>query len=245
MGSILMGFAHGGHQQTVAAASQRNAVLALKDRGVLAGCVDLYTYRADYNRNKIVEKLLAMPADCTWLGMLDDDVIPHKDALVKQWERAELSGADVFCALVFQGNGYPNVFNVHVGLAVAEYGRMTPSFEFALNPVYGWLEEFSMWDKTPPWCMDQSSETSLLQIAAAGTAGMFIHRRLLERMTPPWFNFEYGSSEDVYFCDKARVFNPRMLVDLSICHGHLREKCVGPRAFKQVVDKLNQEDENS
>ena len=237
-----MGFAHGSHQQTIVAAAQRNALLALKDRGVLAGCIDLYSYRADYNRNKMVEKLQDMPPDVTWLGMLDDDVIPHKDALAKQWERAELSNADIYCALVFQGNGYPNVFTQYTGVKVAEYGLQTPAFEFALNPVYAWLEEFKMWDKAPPWCLDQAAETSLLTIQAAGTAGMFVHRRLFEKVGPPWFNFEYGSSEDVYFCEKARYFNPRIVVDLSICHGHLRERCIGPDAFKKVVDKLNRED---
>ena len=71
----------------------------------------------------------------------------------------------------------------------------------------------------------------LVQLTAGGTAGMLIHRRVLEALDPPWF--EYGFiSEDLMFCDKAMEAGFELHCDLSARLGHLTTAVVEPAYYQ-------------
>ena len=67
----------------------------------------------------------------------------------------------------------------------------------------------------------------LVQLTAGGTAGMLIHRDVLEALEPPWF--EYGFiSEDLLFCDKAIAAGFSLHCDLSARLGHITTAVLEP-----------------
>lgn len=82
-------------------------------------------------------------------------------------------------------------------------------------------------DRYLPIYLPEQDEDSVVPLVAAGTAGMLIHRSVLEAMEPPWF--EYGfASEDILFCNKAADLGFVPHVDLSIRIGHLTTCVIEP-----------------
>lgn len=72
----------------------------------------------------------------------------------------------------------------------------------------------------------------LLEVGAAGSAGMLIQRRVFEKMADPWFEFGQVKSEhlseDVYFCRKALVAGFQIYCDLDQVLGHTATHTVWP-----------------
>jgi hypothetical protein len=82
-------------------------------------------------------------------------------------------------------------------------------------------------DRYLPVYLPEREQDELVPLVAAGTAGMLIHRSVLEAMEPPWF--EYGfASEDILFCNKARDLGFTPYVDLSVRIGHMTSCVVEP-----------------
>ena len=70
-----------------------------------------------------------------------------------------------------------------------------------------------------------TGRSGLVPVAAAGTAGMLIRRRVFERLEQPYFTLPFGSmqklSEDVFFCRQAREAGFDIHCDLDRSMGHI------------------------
>ncbi len=83
-----------------------------------------------------------------------------------------------------------------------------------------------------PW-KGLSPNGDLMEVDAAGTAGMLIKKHVFEKMSPPWF--EIGQietdklSEDLVFCRKARKEGFKILLDTNNVIGHMAPHTVWPR----------------
>ena len=78
----------------------------------------------------------------------------------------------------------------------------------------------------PVYFPDQP-DSGLIKLEAGGCAGMLIHRRVLEAIEPPWF--EYGfASEDLIFCQKAKEAGFTLYCDLAARLGHITTAVVWP-----------------
>jgi hypothetical protein len=75
--------------------------------------------------------------------------------------------------------------------------------------------------------LPEQDTDGLVELTAGGSAGMLIHRSVLEAVDWPWF--EYGFvSEDLMFCDKARKAGFPIYCDLSTRLGHISHAIVEP-----------------
>jgi hypothetical protein len=86
-------------------------------------------------------------------------------------------------------------------------------------------------DKYLPLYLPDHEGEGLVELVAGGTAGMLIHRSVLEAMPGPYW-FEYGvASEDILFCNKAVELGFTLRCDLSTRLGHLTTAVVEPAYY--------------
>lgn len=82
------------------------------------------------------------------------------------------------------------------------------------------------------WVTAWSPPNSLLDVDLVGAGALLVHRRVLERMSPPWFQWQLGRddldpnqpklSEDFAFCRRAkREFGFGVFLDTSIKCEHI------------------------
>jgi hypothetical protein len=73
--------------------------------------------------------------------------------------------------------------------------------------------------------MPKPGQAGLMEIFAAGGAGMMVTEGALSRVKPPWFEFHPNNTErageDLYFCQKLREAGTRIWVDLDTWLGHI------------------------
>lgn len=75
--------------------------------------------------------------------------------------------------------------------------------------------------------LPEQSSDGLVELTSGGSAGMLIHRTVLQTVKRPWF--EYGFvSEDLMFCDKAKAEGFDIYCDLDARLGHLTTAIVEP-----------------
>ena len=67
----------------------------------------------------------------------------------------------------------------------------------------------------------------LVECEAGGAAGMLIHRRVVEAIPEPWFEYA-DRSEDIIFCEKAKVAGFKLWADLNCRLGHITTTVVEP-----------------
>lgn len=70
---------------------------------------------------------------------------------------------------------------------------------------------------------DELPKHGLMEIHAAGTAGMLVKREVFERMEGPWFENSdtISTNEDVTFCRKARDLGFKVMLDVDSRIGHI------------------------
>lgn len=79
----------------------------------------------------------------------------------------------------------------------------------------------------------QLHEPGLVQVDDTGGSSLMVHRRVFERLDPPWFvhgEDEHGNhiTDDVHFCNRARAAGFVVMVDTATWLGHLNVMAVGP-----------------
>lgn len=84
-----------------------------------------------------------------------------------------------------------------------------------------WLAAHSGEDylKAGPLLLPDDKE-AVVEVDAAGTGCMMIHRSVLEKVPRPWFSYREGGTEDMYFCRKAKAAGFRVYGDLSVICSH-------------------------
>ena len=64
--------------------------------------------------------------------------------------------------------------------------------------------------------------SGLMEVYAAGTAGMLVRRHVLDAVGPPWFSTTHGiQNEDLEFCRKVREAGFKIWADTELYLGHI------------------------
>ena len=80
-----------------------------------------------------------------------------------------------------------------------------------------------------PIDLNDYPDGGVIEVYAAGSAGMVIRRRVLEAMTPPWFEFGVEHrGEDIHFCEKAQELGFKIHADLDMSLGHILNAGIWP-----------------
>ncbi len=90
---------------------------------------------------------------------------------------------------------------------------------------------FSHRDKDGFYVAADLPEEGLTEIHAAGSAGMLIHRRVLEKIGSPWFTpapDAEGLNEDLWFCEKVHQAGFKIHCDPAVLLGHIAVHSVWP-----------------
>ena len=84
----------------------------------------------------------------------------------------------------------------------------------------------------PPWNWHELPDHGLMEIHAAGTAGMLIRKRVLEAFDDPWFEVGKAGAdqlnEDTHFCGKLQRAGFKIHADLDTYIGHITPTCLWP-----------------
>lgn len=154
------------------------------------------------NRNALVRELLATEGE--WLFALDDDLVLSRTCLTRLRRVMDEGGWDIVSAFTL---------------------RRQPPFDalvYLADPT------------TPPYCDPwiPDGRTGVMEIAAGGLGGVLIHRRVFERLEPPYFRVGQIDpehyQEDVEFFRRARLAGCRACVDLDTPLGHTTPMTVWP-----------------
>lgn len=139
-----------------------------------------------------------------WLFCLDDDVIVLPNTLLRLLDVLLQGDFDVVCAYSL---------------------RRQPPFN---SLVY--LEDPTVPPYPREWVPD--GRTGVMEIAAAGLGGVLIHRRVFDKLEPPYFRVGQVDPdhyhEDVEFCRRVRAAGFRIAVDLDTPIGHITPMVVWP-----------------
>ena len=158
--------------------------------------------------HNINQGLAQMTGD--WAFLMGDDHVFGVGLLVHMLDRMAEGDLDVLVPLVLRK--YPPYANVLYGPPL----RM-PDGHSELGPV------------------DLLGKTGLVEVHAAGDAGMLIHKRVLERLEKPWFRVgQYKPDhyqEDISFCERVRQVDCRVWCDTTVAMGHIAQVTVWPHVF--------------
>lgn len=81
-----------------------------------------------------------------------------------------------------------------------------------------------------PIDLNDYPDGGLIEVDAAGSAGMVVRRRVIEAMEPPWFRIGQDSNwgEDLDFCRRAQDHGFRIWADLDMPLGHIVNTTLWP-----------------
>lgn len=106
-------------------------------------------------------------------------------------------------------------------------GRQAPFAPVTFTENLGTLDGYEGYERKR-LALPEHSPNELVKLVAGGTAGMVIHRDVLEAVGGPHW-FEYGFvSEDLLFCDKAVAAGFEIYCDLGARLGHITTAVVWP-----------------
>lgn len=155
------------------------------------------------NTNNLVKLMLEDPA-MEWLWIMGDDHCFESDTLMRLLDHEK----DCIMPLT------PRRVFPHDSVIWKEF---IP--EEGVTVWYTW-EEISAFKEPFP-------------VAAGGTAGLLVKRRVFERMRSPWFQlakfFPDDMQEDVYFTWKANLMGHTVFCDPSIPMGHITNAVMFPK----------------
>lgn len=194
-------------------------------------------HRVDMNRDRAVEWFLAHTGKPEWLMMIDSDMefpVNIVSRLVA-WNKPIVGG------LYFhRATQSPLVFT-NGGKTTNRFGQEINDWHYMSAQVY---KQLVAWD-VPSWDTGISvhnvpEEEALLKCDALGTGALLIHRSILERMTPPWFQYNTGRhTEDFDFCERVaqQLGDVQIYCDLSTICGHYDLVPMGHAQFRQRYPK--------
>ncbi len=165
-------------------------------------CDDEFIFHApnrnaiDVSRNQAAK--LALQSECDYLLMYDDDSVPHP----RTYESLKKADKDIIMALSYiRGYPYEPMF--------FKYGKAADGSKVML-----YYRDFAQ----------EIDENGLVECDAVGFHFVMIKCSVLKRMSYPYFvTFPGASTEDVYFCLKAKEElkgNVGIFVDTKVPAGH-------------------------
>lgn len=182
-------------------------------------------WRCSIDRMRNQAASIALLNECDYLMFVDDDMILQLDTL----EHLVEADKDIVMAHTYI-RGYP--YNPMAFKGVGNFGDENYELKY-----YTDIEE-------------HADEKGLVSVDAVGFATVLIKCSLLKRLSKPYFVTTANSTEDVYFCLKAKaeVPNVSIAVSLKCPTGHLLDKEFVHRdtvkALRNFYEELNGKEEN-
>lgn len=81
--------------------------------------------------------------------------------------------------------------------------------------------------------------TTLAEIDAVGFGAVLTRRDIFEKVPEPWFSFEDGAGEDIFFCVKAKKHGFRVWLDGAYRIGHIGEPIIVTSSTNEESMKRN------
>lgn len=204
------------------------AYLQEKDR--FCGFYNAEGHRVDRNRDGIVKAFLEKEDKPPWLLMIDSDM----EHPINAPERLAAQAKPVIGALYFHRGQLhdPFVFK-YVGKHPDQYGRKVHNWRPMRKLVYDFLMTNGVPMRDGAFTVDDCSGEPIVECDAVATGCMLIHRSVLEKMKPPWFEYiTGGNSEDLIFCYNAKKAGFKVYADLSTVCGHFQWVPMGQAQFR-------------
>jgi hypothetical protein len=186
-------------------------------------------HRVDRNRDKLVKAFLSHDEKPDWLLMLDSDMKHPVDCGLRLLaHRVPIVGALYF----HRSTHEPLVFK-EGHIRPDAYGRDALMWHWMQDEVYSFLASAGLPNKDDSFVLSAPGNP-LLECEAVGTGCMMIHRSVLEKLAPPWFEYRTATgSEDIDFCHRARAeLGVPIYADMSTICGHYELVPMGQAQFR-------------
>ena len=195
---------------------------------------------ADVARNEIIAQL-----EKDWLFLMDADQSFAPETLRKlmSWDLPIVSG------LYFKSPGVPYA---HCYQYAFQTGK-TPTTEDAhyYAPIVGPINNFLMKHKDKlvgerGAFILPSTKEDLIECDGIGAGCILVHRRVLDAIEPPWFQYNPDTfiGEDFYFCRKVQAAGFKIFVDPGVVCGHRAKGFVTAEHFLNFISTQNRKDES-
>lgn len=169
----------------------------------------------DYARNELVEKFLQSP--CEWMLWLDTDVLPPPDCIARLLDKRQYIVSGLYRSR-------------NLAFATSQGGWPIVAGYFDKN---GNVQELVAWNPG-----------EVVQVDAVGMGCVLMHRKVLEAIAPPWFEFsikykwrpdvgkdayerEPKVSEDWYFFHKVKKAGFKVWLDTTVVCSHQTTAFIG------------------
>jgi 2-polyprenyl-3-methyl-5-hydroxy-6-metoxy-1,4-benzoquinol methylase len=195
-----------------------------------AGLIEMKGHRVDRNRDALVLQFLRHPSKPDWLLFLDSDMSFPDDTAF----RLASARKPVIGGLYFHRSLHTPFCMTEHKMLPDDYGRMRRSWKYERQLVFDFFKRANLplWDSA---VTIDGVQGRIQECDAVGTGCMLIHRSVLEKMTPPWFEYrEMAESEDLTFCYRVRhELNLPVHVDLGTVCGHYSNVPMGHAQFRK------------
>ena len=193
---------------------------------------------ADVARNTIIQEL-----ERDWLFLMDADQTFHPGSLDKlmSWDLPIVSG------LYFKSPGapFPHVYKyAYQGNPKDQQGAHF--YAPVVNPIAQFLLKHKDKLAGGEALLLPSQRSDLIEVDGIGAGCILVHRRVLDMIEPPWFEYNKGSfvGEDFYFCRKVQAAGFKIFVDPGVICGHKAKGLVGAEHFLHFITSQQFKNEN-
>lgn len=190
----------------------------------------------DGARNKAARMAINARADAVFY--YDDDMITDPNTFIRLYEKMMEFDLDIIQAgCVIRGAPFDVMFFKQVNREekLKEIREHNPNDKIELSEDAEFLAYYNDYAK-------DIDENGLVEVAAVGNATTLYRTDLFKKVSEPWFKSTRGSTEDVFFCCKARTElkkTVKMYVDVTLDTGHLCDKYVVSLANKDDLKKIH------
>jgi len=195
---------------------------------------------ADVARNEIIAQL-----EKDWLFLMDADQTFAPETLQKllSWDLPIVSG------LYFKSPGapYPHCYQYAYKTGKTETTEDAHYYAPIIGPIHNFLMKHK--DKLPGdrgAVVLPSTREDLIECDGIGGGCILVHRRVLDAIEPPWFQYNPGTyiGEDFYFSRKVQAAGFKIFVDPGVICGHKAKGVITSEHFLNFITTQNKKDEN-
>lgn len=188
---------------------------------------------ADVARNEIVKQL-----EKDWLFFMDADQTFAPETLQKllSWDLPVVSG------LYFKSPGAPYP---HCYIYAYQGNEKEQKDAHYYSPVINPLAQFLLKHKDKlnggEAVILPSTRADLIECDGVGAGCLLLHRRVLDAIEAPWFEYNPGTyiGEDFYFCRKVQAAGFKIYVDPGVISGHKAKGLIGAEHFLHLITTQN------
>lgn len=193
---------------------------------------------ADVARNQIITEL-----EKDWLFFMDADQSFASETLLKllSWDLPIVSG------LYFKSPGapYPHCYQYAYKGNEAEQ-KDAHFYAPIIQPIVQFLMKHKDKLNGGEAVILPSTQEDLIECDGIGAGCILVHRRVLDAIESPWFQYNKGTfiGEDFYFCRKVQAAGFKIFVDPGVICGHKAKGLIGPEHFLHFITTQNKKDES-